>query len=166
MEWLKLIGGREMSNIMKKINKQKSKEISISDAQMKQVNEHLAIHGGITSMATSYIQRWINKKFNPIYWAENNHGKMEYEEMAILILTLFKSEMKMFLPLIFEDECYMTAYNTIEKSLERKELKKINYTFIEEYNIDLNVVRKDVVLTLNNYFKASKEKMEGEKNVA
>ena len=159
-----------MSNILKKIEKKNKKSEIISDDEfLKEYEKGLMdemSNGYISNITTSYIQRWINKDFNPIYWIENNHGKMEYEEMAILVLTIYKSEIKMFLPLTFENDCYLKAYQKMEDALEKKELKKLNTEFIDTYDIDINVIRKDAVMTLKNYFQASKEKLEGEKNVA
>ena len=114
--------------------------------------------GTINDMATSYILRWVDKKFNPIYWVENNHGSIDYDEMVVLVLTIFKSEIKMFLPLTFENEIYLRAYEEMEKSLDKKELKKLNAEYIDIHEIELSVIRKDTVLILKNYFKEYKKK--------
>ena len=119
--------------------------------------------GSITKMATIYILRWVNKGFNPMYWVENNHGKIDYDEMAVLILSIFSSELKMFLPLTFENELYLEAYEKMEKSLEKKEYGKLNTEYIGIHSIELSVIRKDVLLTLKSYFEEYRKK--GEKNV-
>jgi len=119
--------------------------------------------GAINQMATIYISRWVAKGFNPMYWVENNHGKIDYDEMIVLILSIFRSELKMFLPLTFENELYLEAYEKMEKSLEKKEYRKLNTDYIDTHNIKLNIIREDVTLTLKEYFKRNGEK--GEENV-
>lgn len=114
--------------------------------------------GNISQMATIYIFRWVDKGFNPIYWVENTHGKIDYDEMVVLILSIFRSELKMFLPLTFENELYLEAYEKMEKCLEKKEYLKLNTDYIDVHNIKPNIIREDVILTLKEYFKQNGEK--------
>lgn len=119
--------------------------------------------GAINQMATIYILRWVNKKFNPIYWIENNHGQMDYDEMGVLVLKIFQEQLKFFIPLTFENEYYLKAYEKIDKVLKKSVSKNLNTEYIEIHDIELKVIRKDVLSTLKNYFKENGEK--GEENV-
>jgi len=69
----------------------------------------------------------------------------------------------MFLPLTFENELYLEAYEKMEKSLQKKEYMKLNSDYIDIHNIKLNIIKEDVILTLKEYFKRNGEK--GEENV-
>ncbi len=139
--------------INRRLNRNKSSEEELIDYG----------YGAINHMATNYILRWVNKGFNPMYWVENNHGKIDYDEMVVLILSMFRSELKMFLPLTFENETYLEIYEKMEKTLEKAVYMKLNTEYIEIHNIDLNIIKEDVVLTLKEYFEKNGKK--GEKNV-
>jgi hypothetical protein len=109
-------------------------------------------NGLVSQLTTKYILKFVDNKFNSIYWTENNHGKIDYDEMGVLILQIFQEQLKYFIPLIFENETYLQAYENMEKVLNKLEPRILNTNYIETHNIDLEIIRKDVTSVIKRYF--------------
>ena len=130
----------------------------LQNAKLNQTLEQEIDNGVINQLTSKYILKFVDKKFNPIYWTENNHGKIDYDEMGVLVLKIFQEQLKFFIPLTFENELYLQAYEKMEKTLNKLAPTKLNSAYVNTHNIDLKIIKKDVALTLKKYFEYERNK--------
>lgn len=125
---------------------------------MSNTNKDQLIHyDSITEMASRYIIKYVDNRFDPMYWmfgAKRGHGKVDYDEMPKIILQIMREQLFIVVPFILEDEKTSIMYEMMEKELNKLS-KKLNKEYIEIHQIDIEEIRKDISLTLCYTFKTT-----------
>ncbi|HEO99108.1 MAG TPA: hypothetical protein ENO02_07420 [Epsilonproteobacteria bacterium] len=109
----------------------------------------------ITEMASKYIIKYVDKKFSTMYWlsgGRKGHGSMDYDEMPKIILHIMRDQLFTVIPFIIEDENTLIIYEMMKKRLNEQPIK-LNKEYIKIHQIDIEEIRKDVLLTLFHIFK-------------
>lgn len=126
---------------------------------MKQTNNNqpMVAFDNLTDMATTYIIKYVDARFNPMYWqikGRRGHGSIDYDEMPKVILHIMKEQLYITIPFILEEPDSEIMYDIMKEKLCQLP-EKINKNYIDTHNIDIEEIRKDVSLTLFHTFKPS-----------
>jgi hypothetical protein len=119
-------------------------------------NKKQLIHyDNIIEMATKYIAKYVDTKFNSMYWISGKrrgHGSADYDEMPKIILHIMREQLFVVVPLLFEDEKALNRYEMMKERLNNLP-EKMNTKYIEIHQINIEEIRKDVSLTLCRSFR-------------